>query len=109
MENLTQEDIARASAFANKYRNTHNYSIHSSLYKDMENRWSRRTVKNGWDTMGEEGAKNYLNKYGKGIQDTKLIHLAIFAEKKNKTEYANYLWHKAMEINTINAIINAPL
>lgn len=47
----------------------------------IDKRWMDRVVANGWDKMGEEGARLYLAKYGKNIGDEKREALAKVAEE----------------------------
>jgi hypothetical protein len=56
---------------------------------DIEMRWNKRVVANGWDKLGEEGAELYLQKFGKGISDDKRNAIADFAESKGCKEFAN--------------------
>jgi len=56
---------------------------------EIEKRWKERIVANGWDKMGAEGAKTYLEKYGKKIADDKLLAFADYATELGLTEFAN--------------------
>ena len=47
-----------------------------SLRGDVDQRWRSRVVPNGWHTMGKDGAREYVKKYGKGISIQKLEALA---------------------------------
>lgn len=51
------------------------------MNKEIIKRWNERVIANGWDKMGAEGAKAYLEKYGKNISNEKLLALADYARE----------------------------
>ena len=55
---------------------------------EIEKRWEERVVLNGWDQQGAEGAKAYLEKYGKKIGEDKLLAFADYATELGLTEFA---------------------
>jgi len=56
---------------------------------EIEKRWKVRIVSNGWDKQGADGAKAYLEKYGKKIGDDKLLAFADYATELGLIEFAN--------------------
>lgn len=59
------------------------------MKKAIMDRWSKRVVPNGWDKMGAEGAKMYIDKYGKNISNDKLKDFAEYARSLGLNDFAN--------------------
>ena len=55
---------------------------------DIIKRWNERVVPNGWDKMGAQGAKNYLEKYGKNVGPEKLKLFADYAKSLGLNDFA---------------------
>lgn len=58
---------------------------------DIIKRWNERIIPNEWDQMGEEGARQYLQKYGRSIGNEKLLAFAEYAEEMDCEEFADYM------------------
>lgn len=61
------------------------------MEKAVEKRWQDRVLPNRWHLMGEEGALEYLRKYGKNIGLSKLKALREHARKSGFPEFARGL------------------
>ncbi len=64
----------------------------------IRKRWRERIVANGWQEMGEDGAANYLDRYGQSIGAPKVIQFARQAEAEGCPETALGFWRKAYEL-----------
>ena len=58
-------------------------------------RWNTRVVPRGLDRMGARGAEVYLESYGKGISEAKVVELALCAESRGAGAMAEGFWAKA--------------
>lgn len=64
---------------------------------EVEGHWRARVLHEGLHKLGEKGAEIYLLKYGKGIGEKKVVHLAIKAEIEGHEDMAIGFWKKAYE------------
>ena len=71
---------------------------------DIEDRWRNRIVPNGWNGMGEEGAKLYLKKYGRNISEEKLRNLANCAREHSCLDMAKGFDDAVKDIYIVRAI-----
>ena len=67
---------------------------------EIVERWENRMVAQGLEKMGETGARQYLNLYGKSIAAPKCILLATQAQICGFQEVALGFWKKAYELET---------
>jgi ATP-dependent DNA ligase len=63
-------------------------------------RWNERVVPRGLHNQGRNGARAYLDAYGKGIAAPKVIELAVCAEVMNAPEMAAGFWEAAFNLQT---------
>ena len=67
---------------------------------EINERWQTRVLAKGLHQMGQKGAEQYLDEYGKGILAPKVIQLALKAEMEKCPEMALGFWLKAYELET---------
>jgi hypothetical protein len=60
-----------------------------TMMAKVEERWNSRVVANNWDEMGTEGAKLYLEKFGKNIGNQKLQAFAEYAYSLGLKEFGD--------------------
>lgn len=58
------------------------------MYSEIDKRWKSRVVPNNWHTMGKEGARAYLKKYGKNIGQSKVDAFYEYATVHGAREFA---------------------
>jgi len=63
-------------------------------------RWNTRILPRGLHTQGKDGARAYLESYGKNIAAPKVAELATCAEIMGATEMAAGFWEVAYELET---------
>jgi hypothetical protein len=66
----------------------------------IEQRWNTRIIPRGLDKLGRDGARLYIESYGKGISAGKLVELAICGEVKGAPEVAAGFWEAAYLMET---------
>lgn len=63
-------------------------------------RWNTRVLPRSLHTQGRNGARAYLEAYGKNIAAPKVIELALCAESMQASEMAAGFWEAAYELET---------
>lgn len=63
-------------------------------------RWNNRVVPRGLHNQGRNGARAYLDSYGKGIAAPKVIELAVCAEAMQAPDMAAGFWEAAFNLAT---------
>lgn len=56
---------------------------------DISDRWLSRIVPNKFHLLGEQGADDYLRRFGRNISEDKVVFLAIKAETEGYQDIAN--------------------
>jgi hypothetical protein len=83
-----------------KYRGRRMLSYNKHMPGEIVMRWRSRIVPDELYTWGEQGAEEYLRRYGRGIGEDKVVLLAILAEAEQKFEMAAGFWKKAYNIQS---------
>lgn len=67
---------------------------------EITKRWSERVVAQGLHLKGLQGAVEYLERYGRGIQAPKCVSFALLAESEGFPEMAKGFWERAFALET---------
>lgn len=86
----------RIESFAEEARNKSKGKVKSAIAE----RWNTRVVPRGLHLSGRDGARAYLESYGKGIAAPKVVELALCAEAMGAEEMARGFWEAAFELAT---------
>ena len=75
-------------------------ALHRKVPSRISERWVSRILARNLHILGEKGAEIYLELYGRGISEGKVVNLAIKAEIEGYQEIANGFWKKAYSIQS---------
>lgn len=84
------------TAFASEARAKSKGKIKAAIAE----RWNTRIVPRQLDALGRQGARSYLEAYGKGIAAPKVIELALCAEHMGADDMAAGFWEAAYNLAT---------
>jgi rubrerythrin len=85
MKKLTKEDIQKYGT-PDELQKLEEMS--GAMRRQVETRWQSRVIANGWDEYGAEGAREYLQKYGKTMGEEKMRAFAEYAKEQGAREFS---------------------
>jgi hypothetical protein len=75
-------------------------ALHRKVPSGISERWVSRVIERNLHSLKEKGADIYLELYGRGISEGKVVNLAIKAEIEGCKEMADVFWKKAFSIQS---------
>lgn len=70
------------------------------IKSDIAERWNSRVLARGLNAQGRNGARAYLDSYGRGIAAPKIVALALCAHANGAAEMAAGFWEAAFNLET---------
>jgi hypothetical protein len=75
-------------------------AMHRGVPSRINERWVSRIIAREFHTFGESGADMYVDLYGHGIREKKLVDFAIKAEIEGCQDMANGFWKLAYSVQS---------
>lgn len=70
-------------------------TLHRRIPADIAERWLSRIIPNNLHRLGEQGADDYLKRFGRNIREDKVVLMTIKAETEGCQDMADGFWKKA--------------
>jgi hypothetical protein len=100
-QSLAQRRIQAAIARQEEFQNyLLRVKFAARITGDIRERWESRIVSNNWHQAGAEGARLYLQRYGRNVKSPKLYGLAAISEEMGYPALAYGFWAAAYKLDT---------